>query len=434
MNPLEMACRVCLAPLNTAGDPPTYLHPLRLENPGHRPEPVPVGELDTVARLCDFCGDPYPVWALSGSSQIAAISINPSDQTGRLMQNFGDTWAACTACEADLADHHPDRTTDRACRTLGLAKPGPGWDSIRQLHQAFVTSRQPGRTLITTTAWPPGPIPARLLPKIRDRLAGLYRGHDRLPPALALNHARGVVADSLDRARLYWIDPQFSNIAGHAATQLPAVTLDQHLPPRPDGLLAWATPVSTQQVAAASWTSTDDEMTIVMYRAIGADLPERPLQRLRNQIGWLTPIRVARARPGHTQLDATHPLAALVSTWLLIAQQIATETPADIDKATRAHYRRQHRPPPDVRVVQLRPPRPTPGQAPHPPSPATHAGRAYTIRFWVSGHWRNQPYGPGRTLRRPVYINPFLRGPHDAPIKASTTVRALTQRPTADER
>jgi hypothetical protein len=34
----------------------------------------------------------------------------------------------------------------------------------------------------------------------------------------------------------------------------------------------------------------------------------------------------------------------------------------------------------------------------------------------VRGHWRQQPYGPQRTLRRPVWINPHVKGPADAPL------------------
>jgi hypothetical protein len=41
------------------------------------------------------------------------------------------------------------------------------------------------------------------------------------------------------------------------------------------------------------------------------------------------------------------------------------------------------------------------------------------------GYLGVQPFGPGRTQRRLIYIDPQLRGPHDKPIKAGTTVRIL---------
>jgi len=30
---------------------------------------------------------------------------------------------------------------------------------------------------------------------------------------------------------------------------------------------------------------------------------------------------------------------------------------------------------------------------------------------WVSSHWKMQPYGPGRTLRKWIFVEPYWRGP-----------------------
>ena len=40
----------------------------------------------------------------------------------------------------------------------------------------------------------------------------------------------------------------------------------------------------------------------------------------------------------------------------------------------------------------------------------------YKGRFWVRGHWTQQPYGKGRKLRRPQYIDPYIKGPDDKPM------------------
>lgn len=37
--------------------------------------------------------------------------------------------------------------------------------------------------------------------------------------------------------------------------------------------------------------------------------------------------------------------------------------------------------------------------------------REINARFIVRGHWRNQPYGPDNSLRRPVWIKPYYKGP-----------------------
>jgi ribosomal protein L18E len=40
----------------------------------------------------------------------------------------------------------------------------------------------------------------------------------------------------------------------------------------------------------------------------------------------------------------------------------------------------------------------------------------YKGRFWVRGHWTQQPYGKGRKLRRPQWIDPYIKGPDDKPM------------------
>lgn len=38
-----------------------------------------------------------------------------------------------------------------------------------------------------------------------------------------------------------------------------------------------------------------------------------------------------------------------------------------------------------------------------------------TVRTMVAGHWKRQPYGEGRALRKWIHIEPFWRGPETAP-------------------
>ncbi|MER7457316.1 hypothetical protein [Micromonospora sp. NPDC126480] len=416
--PEEMACQVCLSPLNTLGVPPTYVHPIQLATDGHEPVPVPVRQLDTVQRRCDFCGDPYPTWTLVGG-EIAAVAIGAA---GGLVQNFGQAWAACATCQTYIDDGRNDKVVDRAVQALGLGNRPEARERIEQLHLAFLNVRVSGRTLITTTAWPATPIAARDLPKVRDRLTRFYRGRDNLPFAFASNDVRQQIADGLDRSRMYWIDDDFTDLGEYAAEKLPDVAVGRNLTPSTDGLLVWSRPVTRRQITAASWTVTGDGWHLVTYRTIGGGLHGTPLQRLREQVGWLAPMHAGHVHEQHL-LPGGHPAATLVAAWLLIGQQAAQITTADLDKAVRKTYARTNRPAPEVRVVRIRAGRDT-----TPPSRrSTPAGpeRPTNNRFWVSGHWRNQPYGPGRTLRRPVYINPFLRGPDDAPIKLSTTVRML---------
>ncbi|WP_328853248.1 hypothetical protein OG994_12000 [Micromonospora globbae] len=417
----EMACQTCLAPLNTLGAPPTYVHPIHLATDGHEPVPVPVSQLDTVRRTCDFCGDPYPTWTLVGGD-VAAVAIGTA---GGVVQNFGQAWAACAACQTHIDDGRHDKVVDRAARALGLSNHPQARERIAQLHRAFLNARLPGRTLITTTAWPATTITARDLPKVRDRLARFYRGSDNLPAGLASTDARRQVAAGLNRSRLFWIDADFTDLAEHAAETVPDVTISRDLMPSTDGLLVWSRPVTHRQITAASWTASRDGWYLAAYRTIGGGLDGTPLQRLREHVGWLAPTSIVHLQEQHV-LPGDHPAAPLLAAWLLIAQQAAQVTSADVDKAVRKAYARANRPVPEVRVVRIRGNRTTTPTSTR--SAPGDSGRSHTSRIWVSGHWRNQPHGPGRALRRPVYINPFLRGPDDAPIKLSTTVRMLSSR------
>jgi len=419
----EMACATCLAPLNVLdGD---YIHPLSRDNDGHPPVPVPVAQLNTVDRTCDFCGDDHPMWTLRGASVKVLATGSHTD----LLQDMGETWAACVPCMADLDAGKANRVVDRAVRRMRVHNIPFAHTETNKLHQAFLRQRRPGRMLITTTAWPDLHLTPRDLPKVRDRLARFYRGPDELPATLRITQ-RDQLADSLDRARLYWIDNSFTELAEHAASQLPAVTASKDLAPCDDGLLIWAHPATTRRITAVSWATHDDVIQAVAYRAIGTGLDDQAMQHLRDEVGWLAPMRTFQLR--HEQLvdDAHgHSCAILLATWLLIAQKAAETVAAEVDKTVRKRYARTKRPLPDVRIVRIR----AHSQGEDTANTATTGtGRTYTSRVWVTGHWRNQAYGKGRALRRPVYIHPFLRGPEDAPIKLSTTVRILDNRATGN--
>lgn len=46
----------------------------------------------------------------------------------------------------------------------------------------------------------------------------------------------------------------------------------------------------------------------------------------------------------------------------------------------------------------------------------------WSKRWFVRGHWRLQPYGPNRSLRRPTWIDPYVKGPEDKPLDARPSV------------
>jgi hypothetical protein len=414
----EMACSQCHLPLNLIGDPDhaRYIHPLTAAPSDHAPEPVPTAGLHTVARQCDFCGDGYPLWTLAGGD-VAAVVLNAAG--GGLRQNYGDKWAACATCEQLIRSGKRRALADRAAATLPWASIPQATPRIAKLHEAFLRGLRPGRILITTTAWPAASLQPADLPKVRDRLVQLYQGADTLPdPHNEPEHRRGSAA-ALERAKLYYVDPDFTDLTERAAAHLPDTTVSDDDAPAADGLILWSRPITDRHLAAASWSRDSDGYHITCYRHIGAGLEQTNLQRVREQVGWLAPtanIHIGSRPEGG-------PAAALIATWLLIAQHVADTSPAGLDRATRRAYARQQRPMPDLRIVRIK-------------ARATRLVRKTAIpgavgrgplrqREWVEGHWKHVPHGPGRTLRKLKYIDPYLRGPDDKPIRASTTVRLL---------
>jgi len=45
------------------------------------------------------------------------------------------------------------------------------------------------------------------------------------------------------------------------------------------------------------------------------------------------------------------------------------------------------------------------------------SGQKMNYRELIPGHWKMQPYGPNNSLRKYIHIDPYWRGPKDAPIK-----------------
>lgn len=403
-----------MAPLTRLGSPTgvTYIHPLGLDTDGHQPEPAPAADLHTLARRCDFCGDPHPVWELTGGDT-AAVATSPTSQ---LIQHYGDRWAACATCETHINTGRPELLAQRAAAALGWRAHRQGRQRIAELHATFLCQLQPVRTLLTTTAWPADPIPARDLPRVRDRLTQLWRSEHALPAPINHPDLRDAIADGLQRARLYWIDPEFTDLADHAAQQLPHTAVEPDDLPSGDGLLVWASPVADNIITAASWTTTPGGLQLLCHRTIGAGLHGPALQRLREQVGWLVPLPP-------TGQQADRHLAPLVATCLLLSQRVTHTTTAQPDPATRRRYARAGRPTPEVRIIGLQT---RISRHQHADAEAPGSGRGtMREREWVSEHWKQQPYGPGRTRHKLIYIVPYIRGPEDAPIHTRTTVRIL---------
>ena len=216
---------------------------------------------------------------------------------------------------------------------------------LRTLHRGIVFSRE-GRTLLTTTDWPPARITAEMLPKIRDRLNGLLRGRANLPAPINDPGQRRTLANELDLVPMYWINHEFTDRINEVSSDQPPATVTDELASSPAGLVAWPEPVgNTRHLAAVSWMPHMDGWQIIGYRGVGSALDDDLMPALRHEIGWLVPIH-AEYIARRTKLNGCHPLGPLITTWLLIKQQLAETVPAKLPKGTTKAYQRNRPLPP----------------------------------------------------------------------------------------
>lgn len=112
-------------------------------------------------------------------------------------------------------------------------------------------------------------------------------------------------------------------------------------------------------------------------------------------------------------------VAALASAWLLMEQPLLIDrTRERADKSTARAYARDSLSTPEVTVVDLRRQYTPADQEENEGMP----GRHYRHRWVVSGHWRNQAYGPDRSLRRKTWVPSYVKGPDGAPLLSTERV------------
>lgn len=240
---------------------------------------------------------------------------------------------------------------------------------------------------------------------------------------------------TLEDAALWYVGADMCELLVGAAPGLPAVHLTPELAPDLCGLVVYEhallgldadggdTPVTVGAMlwGTCTWAGYQDQgnypaLGITCYRPMGG-LELVPVGSLVWPLGMRTDAPLAGvAAKDASMAEDRRRLAAL---WLLSAQPgLATSSEPPLPRHVLRREARAGRSAARVRVVQLR-------QAPatgHHDSPAGE--REYTHRWAVSGHWRQQPYGPAHGLRRPQYINPYLKGPEGAPLVTRPKVKA----------
>lgn len=121
---------------------------------------------------------------------------------------------------------------------------------------------------------------------------------------------------------------------------------------------------------------------------------------------------------GQTPLPGTNDVRYIHALWLLLNQSVTRVEKEDVDRPARRRAGKM-RLPGEVTVIRLR------REVSDMPRGEGESQVEWQHRWIVRGHWRWQAYGPGRSERRRIWINPFVKGPESAPFKQTEKVYSL---------
>lgn len=238
----------------------------------------------------------------------------------------------------------------------------------------------------------------------------------------AVNRLR-VEARELQRADLYWVTRRMTSVAVGAAETLPEWTPARAVP-SPRGFLCWERAAGLTLVKssgdevsfdAALWHPDDSGRLVVHFMSRGRGSFPWPWEGSR-VVTIPDPSRPRTEEVGGG-LDSVPELSVLASAWLLMAQPrlVSTRAAGSAEQSSGGRVGRVDRP--AVSVVDVRPTVHAAGE---------FSGRGGTVdhdhQWWVTGHWRQQVCGPGRLERKPIWIDPHLKGPEGAPIGESVRI------------
>lgn len=238
---------------------------------------------------------------------------------------------------------------------------------------------------------------------------------------------------------MFWVQQDMAALAMHAGQQLAAARWATADRPAPCGLLYWQDGIGHLDaegvqvpVEACAWGPYQGKLLVwlLMSRArLVAEvaplarqftLDESRMPPLLPIYGGVIPVTDEPLSMAEIDPQLPQPVvAALASAWLLMQQPLLIDrTRERADKPTARAYARDGLPAPEVTVVDLRR-----QYTPQDQEPDDEAGsRRYRHRWVVSGHWRNQPYGPGQSLRRQTWVPSYVKGPEGAPLLSTERV------------
>lgn len=420
-------------------------------------------------QICDFCGSRETLhWRYIGKALRTRIDKQIND--------LGSHWSACEGCGVYINAGDLEGLADRVSRVSRVIA---ALDPASQIHarREWLNMWSMFFPTVHTTQYlkPPAALNPRLMPKLQAGLAkfwsnehmfdtltrnrktngqtfslpGAYCEQDEeftvrfhpadneyFNPQWWKNFAHHLVT-GIWASGLYWISAKFSQLSVLAGQDFESVQINREDLPSDFGFMVYEEPIGeierpggTAAVRAVSWSLVPRGIWINLYIQGEEADPDIDVPTMREKLGWLMCPNTGAGFPFDTDIDlgdsqvpnaALQMVRTILATWFLMRQPGVTGTQAaPVDKKYARAYKRAHgRTIPDVQLVDLRRRPARPGQA---IDGVTHQGRKLSVRVYRRGHWKNQPYGPKRGLRRKIYVSGYIAGPDNAPLKAPTPV------------
>lgn len=281
---------------------------------------------------------------------------------------------------------------------------------------------------------------------------------------------------ALSRASLWYVTPDMAELVDHSARTLPPTTLHDDLVPGGWGLVFFARPLTGHDAdtgaeintwgllwgvtrlrdleegdafieSGPTYVEIPKDERVLTISCYGRTAEHFAIDGHSPRSHWYPQGRsdwrwgADTDAPTFEGFDEVHRSSMLeerrwlAALWLLAAQPLASTEEVHAPRAARRRIGRAGgRLAPlgesPVRLIDVRGSR-----VPREPGDRSEAtGREYTRRWVVTGHWRQQAYGPGWSLRRPTYIADHIAGPDDRPLVVREDVHVVRGSPAGTNR
>ena len=263
---------------------------------------------------------------------------------------------------------------------------------------------------------------ARTLPLLRDdiyetlAIIGAYEDQrqDDEAPAVHDWELFGIQMRTIRDAQLWWVSPDMTAVVRAAYPDVPMEGKISDYTPALGGVLIWEGGLGIESV------SEEGEVVPVVgawWHFVDLDAPAGSIIPLVRDPDSAQGVAPHLSKEGNRDLEVIL-MKALITTWLLSDQPTVATRTTERSDVRRAWVPKQQATPSEITVATLR-------RINRDSDESTTSGGErgpYSHRFLVRGHWRNQVCGPRRTMRKPTWVVPYVKGPEDAPFQAKDKI------------